>query len=261
MTEWDAADYERISGLQVAMADKVLAVLDLSGASQVLDVGCGNGKITAEIAARRPEATVVGVDPSHEMIGFAAGHHGTAHPNLRFEVADSRQLPYRAEFDRVVSFNALHWVRAQEQALQSIHDAMQPGGGAQLRLVCKGTRHSLEHVLEGTCFLPEWAGYFEGFEQPYLHLTPEQYSELARRCGFDVVDIQSEDEAWDFQTRAGFEAFGDVTFVEWTRRLPAEKEAKFIEDVLNRYRQVACEMPGEDNMFKFYQMNVALRRK
>jgi trans-aconitate 2-methyltransferase len=261
MTEWDAADYERISGLQVAMADKVLAVLDLSGASRVLDVGCGNGKITAEIAARRPEATVVGVDPSHEMIGFAASHYGTAtHPNLRFEVADARQLPYRAEFDLVVSFNALHWVRAQEQALQSIHDAMQPGGRAQLRLVGKGARHSLEHVLEGTCFLPQWAGYFEGFEQPYLHLTPEQYGDLAKRCGFAVAGLESEDEAWDFQTRAAFEAFGDVTFVEWTRRLPEEKEAKFIEDVLDRYRQEACEKPGEGNVFKFYQMNVELRR-
>jgi trans-aconitate 2-methyltransferase len=66
MTEWNAADYERISGLQLAMAEEVLALLDLNGARRILDVGCGNGKITAEIAARVPHATVLGVDPSRE---------------------------------------------------------------------------------------------------------------------------------------------------------------------------------------------------
>ena len=50
MTEWNAADYEQISQLQVTMADEVLAMLDLNGAHRILDVGCGNGKITAEIA-------------------------------------------------------------------------------------------------------------------------------------------------------------------------------------------------------------------
>jgi hypothetical protein len=52
MTEWNAADYERISGLQLAMAEEVLALLDLNGTHCILDIGCGNGKITAEIAAQ-----------------------------------------------------------------------------------------------------------------------------------------------------------------------------------------------------------------
>jgi len=120
MTEWDAADYERISGLQLAMAEEVLALLDLNGARRrILDIGCGNGKITAEIAARVPHATVLGVDPSHEMIEFASCHYDRAiFPNLRFEIADARSLPYREEFDLIVSFNALHWIPQQDDALQ-----------------------------------------------------------------------------------------------------------------------------------------------
>jgi trans-aconitate 2-methyltransferase len=261
MTEWAAADYERISGLQLAMAEEVLSLLDLNGASRILDVGCGNGKITAEIASRAPQATVVGVDPSHEMVAYASAHYGApVNPNLRFEVADARQLPYREEFDMVVSFNALHWVRQQEEALQSIHGAMKPGGRAQLRLVCKGARHSLEHVLEQTCFLPKWEPYFQQFHQPYLHLTMEQYRDLAAASGLQVMSLQSEDKSWDFKTRSAFEAFGEVTFVEWTRMLPAYEEMNFVGDVLDNYHVVAREQPGEENTFKFYQMNVALRR-
>ena len=261
MTEWNAADYERISGLQLAMAEEVLAALDLNGARRVLDVGCGNGKITAEIAARVPHATVLGVDPSHEMIEFASGHYSQAiHPNLRFEIADARNLPYREEFDLVVSFNALHWVPRQEEALQSIYAAMKSDASAQLRMVCKGRRKSLEHVLEETRLSPRWAQYFEQFHTPYLHLTPEAYSELAGRNGLRVIHIRNQDKSWDFKTRSAFEAFGSVTFVEWTRLLPAQEMSNFVRDVLDRYRLVASENPGEENTFKFYQMDIALRR-
>lgn len=64
MTEWNAAEYARRSGLQEAMAEEVLALLDLGGSERVLDVGCGDGRITAEVAARVPQGAVVGVDPT-----------------------------------------------------------------------------------------------------------------------------------------------------------------------------------------------------
>ena len=80
------------------MAQEVLALLDLKDSKRILDVGCGDGKITAEIAARSPQASVVGVDPSRDMIAFAQSHFGPAtQPNLRFEIADARSLPFKRE--------------------------------------------------------------------------------------------------------------------------------------------------------------------
>src|SRR5262249_54133140 len=125
MTEWNASEYAQRSGLQKAMAAEVLVLLELEGAERVLDIGCGDGKITAEIAARVPQGEVVGVDASRDMIAFASSHFGpTVRPNLRFEVADARVLPFRNEFNRVVSFNALHWIPEQDKALRSIRSAM-----------------------------------------------------------------------------------------------------------------------------------------
>jgi trans-aconitate 2-methyltransferase len=72
MTEWHASDYYRQSGLQQAMAEEQLDRLTLGGAERILDVGCGDGKITAEIAARVPRGSVLGVDPSRDMIAFAS---------------------------------------------------------------------------------------------------------------------------------------------------------------------------------------------
>jgi trans-aconitate 2-methyltransferase len=259
MTEWDAAGYARRSGLQEAMAQEVLALLDLEGSERVLDIGCGDGRITAEIAARVPRGAVVGVDSSRAMIAFASSHFDSAlHPNIRFEVADARGLPFREEFDLVVSLNALHWLPDQNAALRSIRSAMKSDGLAQLRLVPAGARKSLEDVLEETRLSSRWEAYFQDFRDPYLHLTPVQYRALAERNGLHVRRIHSEAKMWNFRSRPAFFAFGSVTFVEWTRFLPDSEKPAFISDVLDRYHSVAADSPTEENTFKFYQMDVTL---
>lgn len=260
MTEWDATEYSRRSALQETMAEEVLALLDLQGSERVLDIGCGDGKITAQIAARVLRGSVVGVDPSQDMIGFASSHFGPAvRPNLRFQVADARCLPFRDEFNLVVSFNALHWVTEQDAALHSIRAAMMPDARALLRLVPTGERKSLENVVEETRRSQRWAAHFHDFRDPYLHLTPEQYAVLAERNGLSVSHIHMEAKAWDFESRSAFFAFCSVGLIEWTRRLPESERPEFISDVLDRYQVVAADRAGEENTFKFYQMDVSLR--
>lgn len=259
MKGWDAGAYVRQSRLQAAMADEALARLDLASAEHVLDVGCGDGKITAKIAERVPQGSVLGVDPSPEMIAHATSYFGPeGHPNLRFAVGDARHLPVRRAFDAVVSFNALHWVPEQEEALRFIHAALRPGSRALLRLVPGGPRMSVEGVIEEVRTSGEWATSFRGFRRPYVHPNQQDYRALAEQSGFHVDEIQVHDEAWDFGTREAFAAFLRATVVAWTSLLPEEERGRFIEQVLDRYRDVAVGSPGEANTFKFYQMDVTL---
>jgi SAM-dependent methyltransferase len=67
-TEWNAHGYAQISELQLQKLREVLGLLNLEGTERILDVGCGQGKITAQIAARVPHGSVIGIDPSAEMI-------------------------------------------------------------------------------------------------------------------------------------------------------------------------------------------------
>ena len=241
------------------MAQEVLALLDLKGSERILDAGCGDGKITAEIAFRAPRGSVVGVDPSRDMISFAQSHFSPAmRPNLRFAVADARCLPFQDEFDLVVSFNALHWIPEQDAALGSIHSALISGGRAQLRLVARGERKSLENVAEEIRRTAKWSAYFRDFHDPYLHLTSDEYAAMSERNGFRVLGVNTRDHAWDFGSRAAFSAFTAVGCVEWTRRLPEAERPEFINDVLDRYRAVAADSSGEENTFKFYQMDISL---
>ena len=260
MTEWNASEYNHVSALQKWLADESLAAVDLAGSERVLDVGCGDGKITAEIAERLPTGTVVGIDPSGRMIGFAREHFAATHANLTFEVADATRLPYRDAFDLVVSFNALHWVADQTAALRSIRDALRPGGRALLQLVPQGERTSLEDVLEETARGSRWTSRFADYRRPYLHLPPDEYRRLAESVGLRVDRVDVALEAWDFGSRDGFAEFGNVTFVEWTRRIPDADKAAFIGDVLDRYRRVGDGSAADASVFHFYQMRIALRR-
>jgi trans-aconitate 2-methyltransferase len=261
LTEWNASEYDRLSALHAAMAEEVLSLLKLEGSERILDIGCGNGKTTAEIAAQVPQGSVTGVDASAEMIAFAKDHWIPAHPNLQFAVADARKLRFDHEFDRIVSFNALHWITDQALPLRAIHSAIKANGIAQLRLVPKGRRKSIEDVIEETRLSPRWAGYFNGFHDPYLHLTPEQYAELAEQQGFRVVSTHTADKSWDFQSRSIFLAFSKVTMIEWTQHVPEAERSAFIADVLDRYQHVAAQTSGEENFFRFYQMDIVLAPK
>lgn len=271
MTEWNAAEYTRISELQAAMAAEVLGLLSgrLRGDERVLDVGCGNGKVTREIAAMVPRGSVVGVDASAKMVEFsqaaiagdesnAGSGTGSGPANLNFEVVDARHLTFNEGFDLVVSFNALHWIPEGQQplALRGICAALKPGATAQLRLVSRGARKSLEDVIEETSKSARWERYFVGIRDPYLHMTPEGYSSLAGGCGLKVENVAVKDHAWDFGSPAAFAAFGTVTFVEWSQHVPDSERAEFVADALARYVPVA----GDNHTFRYYQMDVNAHR-
>ena len=89
---------------------------------RVLDLGCGTGQLSAQIAAAGAE--VVGIDLSAEMIEAAREQF----PNLSFAVGDAREFSFAEPFDAVFSNAALHWVKPPEEALACIASCMGPGG-------------------------------------------------------------------------------------------------------------------------------------
>lgn len=257
---WSGEDYARHSSLQEAMAAEVLSQLVLRGDEQLLDLGCGDGRLSARIAQRLPQGRVLGVDASADMIHYAAQRFPAAEwPNLRFEVADARQLDYSARFDRLVSFNALHWVPQQELALRGVRRALKPDGRAHLRLVMRSSVTSLEEVAEQVRRLPEWAGDFAGFSDPYLRLDAEQYVALARSLGLDCISCHGAMKRWDFGTEEGFFGFCHAGFGAWTRQLPEARRTAFVEQVMHRYLAHIAATFGERFVFHFNQTDLELQ--
>ena len=87
----------------------LISLLAPQAGERILDIGCGTGHLTAQIADSG--ATVVGTDRSAEMVNAARREY----PHLQFEVADARDLRFRAEFDAVFSNATLHWIHEPER--------------------------------------------------------------------------------------------------------------------------------------------------
>ena len=262
--DWNAAQYAQHSSLQEAMAAEVLALLNLRGDERVLDVGCGDGRITAQIADRAAAGSVLGVDASPDMVAHARREYGPggaqARAHLRFEVADARALRFDAAFDLLVSFNALHWVHAPATALRGIAAALAPAGRAQLRMVTRSPATSLEEAAEATRKLPRWSGHFTGFEDPYLRLTADEYAALAAETGLQVLAVHTQAKAWNFHTDEAFYGFCSAGFGAWTQRLPEAEHRAFVEETIRAYRGATNTGSDDANTFRFVQTDLALAK-
>jgi trans-aconitate 2-methyltransferase len=108
MTDWNASRYHEISVPQQAWGRRVLERLPLQGSEFVLDIGCGSGRLTAELADRVPAGRVVGVDRSVPMIEKAAEWLRERSPQTTLVLADAAALAFRPAGDPVLSRAALH---------------------------------------------------------------------------------------------------------------------------------------------------------
>src|SRR4030042_3323491 len=108
---WNAEDYRQHSKGQQKWARELIIRLKLKGTEEILDMGCGDGKVTAEIASYVPIGSVVGINNSTSMIELAKKNYPTGeHPNLSFILMDAANLIFHEKFDIVFSNASLHWV-------------------------------------------------------------------------------------------------------------------------------------------------------
>jgi SAM-dependent methyltransferase len=117
---WDAANYARQGRFVADLAGGVVDLLAPRAGQRILDLGCGDGALTAKIAATG--ADVVAVDASSSMVK-AARERGLDARQLNIE-----SLPFKTEFDAVFSNAVLHWVRDQGAMLAGVRRALKPGG-------------------------------------------------------------------------------------------------------------------------------------
>ena len=120
--EWDASRYDSAHSFVWERGRGVVELLDPQPGERILDLGCGTGHLTAQIAESGAE--VVGVDSSGDMVRVASENY----PSIRFEVADARSLPFGNEFDAVFSNAVLHWVRPPEAVVDSVRSTLRTGG-------------------------------------------------------------------------------------------------------------------------------------
>ncbi len=117
---FSAADYSRHGSFVPELAGEALALLAPQPGERILDLGCGDGVLTARIASTG--ARVTGIDSSPELVAAARAK------GLEAMEGDGQALEFDGEFDAVFSNAALHWMLRAGDVLRGVHRALKPGG-------------------------------------------------------------------------------------------------------------------------------------
>ena len=198
--EWNGENYHHYSQIQYQLAHELLKLYSFQGEEKILDVGCGDGKITTEIAAKIPSGCVVGVDKSASMIAFAQRTFGSLlFANLHFELQDAVALPYENAFDVVFSFCCLHWVKDQLAALKSIHSSLKPYG--LFFAVLPYAVNNLDRATNATIEKSRWKDYFKDYVHPARPYDTEEYNQLLSAANFTPLLVRMRETTMVFDGR------------------------------------------------------------
>lgn len=174
---WDATDYKENFSFVPAYGEAVVGLITKKPGCRVIDLGCGNGSLTARIAGQG--YIVTGIDDSEEMLRSARKEH----PNLSFLQGNAVSFHLEERADVVFSNAVFHWIdeKDQQAMLTNIYHNLMSGG----ELVCEfggsGCAEAVHETLE-QCFSERGLVYRRVFYFP----TIGQYAPMLEKAGFKI---------------------------------------------------------------------------
>ncbi|MFI5097073.1 MAG: class I SAM-dependent methyltransferase [Candidatus Acidiferrales bacterium] len=220
---WDARLYDDKHSFVWKMAAGLVELLEPKAGERILDVGCGTGHLTAQIAASG--AVTCGIDQSPEMIRQAHEKF----PGLRFEVMDAREISLEESFDSVFSNATLHWIKEPERVIRGIVKVLKPGGRFVAEFGGKGNVAELLAAAECA-----WKKLRPGtpMQNPWFYPSVAEYAGLLERHGLEVTyallfDRPTPLEDGERGLRTWLEMFGGSI----TGELPRAERERLVEEI------------------------------
>lgn len=221
---WDAELYESDHEFVHEYGQDVVDLLDPHSDERILDLGCGTGHLTTEIADR---AESVGADVSAEMVVQAR----EMYPNCSFIRADACDLPFESALDAVFSNAAIHWIDNQDAVCASIHTALRPGG----RLVAEfGGNGNVETIVNALETELREAGY--DVKNPWYFPSIGEHASLLENHGFEVGFAALFDRPTELDGTDGIRNWLSMFCEPFFEPVPVENQDPIIDGVEQRLR-------------------------
>jgi trans-aconitate methyltransferase len=230
--EWNADRYQHNAHFVPALGQPVLDLLKPQPGERILDLGCGDGALTEKIVAAG--AVVVGIDASPDMIA-AAKRRG-----LEARIVNGLTLDFDREFDAVFSNAALHWMKADPDAvIGGIQRALKPGG----RFVAEMGGHGcVAAITVALMTVLQQRGIDPKASLPWYFPTVDDYRGRLERAGFvvDYIELIPRPTPLPTSMAGWLDTFADPLF----HQLPVEQRVTARDDAIELLRPVLCDEQG-----------------
>jgi trans-aconitate 2-methyltransferase len=185
MDAWDGKYYgEHFKKKKISIFDR-FKNYSFCGDEVVLDVGCGDGQLTAELAQSLSQGKVVGVDGSASMISEAK----QSYPEVSFYHSDIAVFDCSERFDFIYSFRTFHWIKDKVPVIKNLKRLLKPGGTI---LIQQGSSdyNSLFEAMANVTRGPRWQAHFTQQPETFFPKSAEKMEKILRRAGFVKFEIE-----------------------------------------------------------------------
>lgn len=224
--EFDGEKYKKASSHQKEWANKILEELTFKGHETILDLGCGDGTITNQLAKMVLDGKVVGIDASEGMIKTALKDRALS--NVHFEQKDINEISYEEEFDFIFSNAALHWVKDHTKLLKNTLQALKNNGSFRFNFAADGNCSHFYKIIRQAMSLELYSQYFADFSWPWFLPTIEEYQKLAKQAEFSRLEVWGENADRSFENSEAMTKWIDQpSIVPFLKCIPESEKEDF----------------------------------
>lgn len=180
---WNPDLYHKFQTERAAPFYDLLALVDVRPHLKAIDLGCGTGELTRQLADRLPGSHVTGLDNSPDMLEKAASHSTSS---LVFQLGDQSTLT--GTWDLIFSNAALQWSENHAELIPRLFGCLAPGGQIAVQ-VPSNHNHISHQVYRETAAEEPFQSILGGFQRHSPVLTIDQYARLLFECGAEAITV------------------------------------------------------------------------
>jgi trans-aconitate methyltransferase len=229
---WDPDRYARNARFVSELGAPVVELLAPRSGERILDLGCGDGVLSAKLAAMGCE--VIGVDASEAQV------QATKKLGIEAQVVDAEQLTFEAEFDAIFSNAALHWMRKPDAVIDGVWRALRPGA----RFVAEmGGYGCVEKIKSALVQALDRRGIDGQGANPWYFPTVEDYSARLAKRGFTIhyIALIPRPTPLPGEVTAWLETFAQ----NFSATLPSDERSAYLAEVQDTLRPELCDAQGK----------------
>ena len=238
MGDWEPELYNRFRKYRAEPVEHILSRLRLGDDEKIVDLGCGSGENTIELARRSARGTALGVDGSPAMVEAArkvlVGVSAELKGRVSFELMNVAEFHGECEYSLIFSNATFHWIADHKKLFAACFEALRPGGTIVVQMPANETETAKMEIGRLAREAP-WNTMLGGRDRAFHEEPPEFYAAMLKQIGYDGIDC------YHLTFHHPMDRPADV--VQWYKstglrpfldKLPKERHDEFLEQVTER---------------------------